>query len=190
MKQLQRRNFLRGLGVSIALPAFESLRVSADNKSDATAKRFVCVSPNYGMNPGGFFPEKTGVDYEMPTLLKPLEKHRADLTIFTNLDHPGVGGGHGCSNTLLNGVEVKDVRDEPQRLHTLDQLLGERIGQATRFPSLLLGGDENDILETTGQGEIGMESVNCPGEQFLGAVAVAVILRQIRPVHDEPPSLD
>ena len=63
MKQLQRRNFLRGLGVSIALPAFESLRVSADGGSDANGKRFVCVSPNYGMNPAGFFPEKTGVEY-------------------------------------------------------------------------------------------------------------------------------
>ena len=92
------------------------------------------------MNPGGFFPEKTGPDYEMPTSLKPLEPHRADLTIFTNLDHPGVGGGHGCSQTFLNGVEMKDVRDHPLRLHSLDQLLGEKIGQMTRFPSLLLGG--------------------------------------------------
>ena len=103
------------------------------------ARRFVCVSPNYGMNPGGFFPEQTGANYEMPRLLKPLEPHRRDLTIFTNLDHPGVGGGHGCSQTLLNGVEMKDTKDRPQRLHTLDQLLGEKIGQTTRFPSLLLG---------------------------------------------------
>ena len=140
MLNQDRRNFLRGLGVALALPAFESLHAANDNKSHAHAKRFVCVSPNYGMNPGGFFPENTGRDYRMPTSLKPLEPHRADLTIFTNLDHPGVGGGHGCSQTLLNGVEMKDVKDQPQRLHTLDQLLGEKIGQATRFPSLLLGG--------------------------------------------------
>lgn len=140
MMKLYRRNFLRGVGVSIALPAFDSLHAANENRSSANAKRFVCVAPNYGMNPGGFFPEKTGADYEMPPLLKPLELHRADLTIFTNLDHPGVGGGHGCSNTFLNGAEMKDVEDQPQRLHTLDQLLGEKIGQTTRFPSLLLGG--------------------------------------------------
>ncbi|MBP87399.1 MAG: hypothetical protein CMJ64_11865, partial [Planctomycetaceae bacterium] len=91
------------------------------------------------MNPGGFFPEQTGADYEMPALLKSLERHRRELTVFTNLDHPGVGGGHGCSNTLLNGVELKDTKDRPQRLHSLDQLLAENIGQTTRFPSLLLG---------------------------------------------------
>jgi hypothetical protein len=140
MIQIDRRSFLRGVGVSIALPAFDSLHAANENRSSAKARRFVCVSPNYGMNPGGFFPETTGADYETPTLLKPLEPHRADLTIFTNLDHPDVGGGHGCSNTFLNGAEMKDVKDQPQRLHTLDQLLGEKIGQTTRFPSLLLGG--------------------------------------------------
>jgi hypothetical protein len=134
-----RRHFLRGLGVSIALPAFESLLSATETKRSRTAKRFVCVSPNYGMNPGGFFPEKTGTDYAMPSLLKSLEPHRQDLTVFTNLDHPGVGGGHGCSNTLLNGFELKDTKDRPQRLQSLDQFLAGHIGQATRFPSLLLG---------------------------------------------------
>ena len=140
MIKLDRRNLLRGLGVSIALPAFDSLHAANDNKSNANAKRFVCVSPNYGMNPGGFFPEQTGADYAMPLLLKPLEPHRRDLSVFTNLDHPGVGGGHGCSQTLLNGFELKDTKDRPQRLESLDQFLAGHIGQATRFPSLLLGG--------------------------------------------------
>ena len=91
MPSLTRRKFLRGVGACIALPALESL--SAAPAAPSAAKRFVCVSPGYGMNPGGFFPERTGADYVMPLLLKPLEPHRRDLTIFTNLDHPGVGGG-------------------------------------------------------------------------------------------------
>ncbi|SVC07538.1 uncharacterized protein METZ01_LOCUS260392, partial [marine metagenome] len=45
MSLINRRNFLRGIGVSIALPALESLG-AAPAKSSA-AKRFVCVSPNY-----------------------------------------------------------------------------------------------------------------------------------------------
>ena len=133
-----RRHFLRGLGgVCLALPSFESLQGTEFNASKA--KRFVCVSPNYGMHPSGFFPEKTGDDYVMPKLLKPLEKHRSDFSVFNNLDHPGVGGGHGCSNTFLNGMELRDTKDQPQRLHSLDQLLSEKIGQRTRFPSLRLG---------------------------------------------------
>jgi len=133
-----RRHFLRGLGgVCLALPSFESLQGTEFKASKA--KRFVCVSPNYGMHPSGFFPEKTGDDYVMPKLLKPLEKHRSDFSVFNNLDHPGIGGGHGCSNTFLNGMELRDTKDQPQRLHSLDQLLSEKIGQRTRFPSLRLG---------------------------------------------------
>jgi len=133
-----RRNFLRGLGgVCLALPAFESLQGTESKASKI--KRFVCVAPNYGMHPSGFFPKKSGADYVMPKLLKPLEKHRADFSVFNNLDHPGVGGGHGCSNTFLNGMELKDTKDQPQRLHSLDQFLGEQIGQRTRFSSLRLG---------------------------------------------------
>ena len=137
MNSINRRNFLRGVGVSLALPSLESLQAATG--ANPAAQRFVCVSTNYGMNPGGFFPEQTGANYTLPTLLKPLERHKQDLTVFTNLDHPEVGGGHGCSNTLLNGVELKDAKDNPQRLLSLDQFLAEKIGQDTRFPSLRMG---------------------------------------------------
>ncbi len=135
---IDRRHFLRGLGgVCLTLPAFESLRGAQSGK--AKAKRFVCVAPNYGMYPGSFFPEQTGTDYAMPSILKPMERHRSEFSIFNNLDHPGVGGGHGCSHTFLNGMELKDTKDQPQRLHSLDEFLAEQIGQQTRFPSLRLG---------------------------------------------------
>ena len=137
MSHPDRRTFLRGVGVSLALPALETLATTPDK--NPPSRRFVCVSPNYGMYPGGFFPEQTGSGYEMPSLLGSLESHREDLTIFSNLDHPDVGGGHGCSNTFLNGIEMKDAKDNPQLLLSLDQLLAEKIGQGTRFPSLLLG---------------------------------------------------
>lgn len=132
-----RRTFLRGVGVTMALPAFETFAAPAI--AESRAKRFVCVSPNYGMYPGHFFPETTGADFQLPAVLQALEEHREDLTIFSNLDHPGVGGGHGCSNTFLNGIELKDAKDNPQQLLSLDQYLAEHIGQDTRFPSLLLG---------------------------------------------------
>ena len=139
MNALPRRDVLRGLGIAIALPGFASLRAESKKTPSETTKRFVCVSPNYGMNPGGFFPIETGSDYEMPALLEMLQPHRDSMSLFTNLDHPGVGGGHGCSNTFLNGVEMKSTKKNPQRLLSLDQLLAEHLGRTTRFPSMLLG---------------------------------------------------
>ena len=137
--ELPRREVLRGLGIAIALPGFTSLRAESERKPTRPTRRFVCVSPNYGMNPGGFFPSETGSQYEMPALLKALQPHRECLSLFTNLDHPGVGGGHGCSNTFLNGVELKSTKENPQQLLSLDQRLAEHLGQTTRFPSMLLG---------------------------------------------------
>ena len=137
MNQPNRRTFLRAAGIAIALPTFETFAQSS--ATEAKAKRFVCASPNYGMYPGHFFPEATGEDYQLPAVLKTLEDHRQDLTIFSNLDHPGVGGGHGCSNTFLNGIEMKDAKDNPQQLQSLDQHLAEKIGAGSRFPSLRLG---------------------------------------------------
>ncbi len=63
------RQFLRGLGVSLALPVFETF-AAKKTSVPAGAQRFVCVSPNYGMYPGGFFPEQAGAGYVMPPLLK------------------------------------------------------------------------------------------------------------------------
>jgi hypothetical protein len=33
---------------------------------------------------------------------------------------------------------LKDTKDQPQRLHSLDQLLAEQIGKQTRLPSMRL----------------------------------------------------
>ena len=137
MKILNRRNFLRGAGVCIGLPALESFGATAGNDR---VKRFVTIAADYGVYPGNFFPETTGDDYyALTTLLKPLEQHRKDFTVFTNLDHPGVGGGHGCTNTFLNGMELKHAKKNPKQLQSLDQLLAGELGKTTRFPSLQLG---------------------------------------------------
>ncbi len=138
--KFDRRLFLQTAGIQLALPAFESLNAQTDASNNVTgSKRFVCIASNYGMYPQGFFPDTTGTDYRLPSTLKSLEPHRDQITIFSNLDHPGVGGGHGCSDTFLNGMELKSSKDNPQQLHTLDEFLGEAIGQTNRFSNLRLG---------------------------------------------------
>ncbi|MEK6238988.1 MAG: DUF1552 domain-containing protein [Planctomycetales bacterium] len=144
--QLDRRRFLRGVGVSLALPALESLPsnplLAAENKAganDAWAKRFVCLAPDYGVHPGGFFPQQPGRDYDVPNSLKSLENLRKDFSVFSNTDHPGVGGGHACTRTLLNGVKSGDAAGDRRKLTSLDQIISEHIGTYTRFPSLVTG---------------------------------------------------
>jgi hypothetical protein len=143
-KQIDRRHFLRGAGVGLALPMLESWRphalaADADPTQSAPARRFVCVAPDYGIYPGGFFPEQTGRDYAMPSTLKAVEHQRADISIFSRLDHPGVGGGHGCSRTLLNGVMASHIAGDRRQLRSLDQVIAREIGMETRFPALVTG---------------------------------------------------
>ena len=86
---MERRRFLKGAGVAIALPVMESLMPKARGAvNKKPIRRFVCLSNNYGVYQKAFFPEATqaGKNYDMPETLKPLEKHRKDFTTFSNLD--------------------------------------------------------------------------------------------------------
>ena len=73
-KAINRRHFLRGAGVAIALPMLEamgpSLKAAVVNRKPV--KRVVCISNNYGIYKKAFFPKEAGANYEMPDTLKQL----------------------------------------------------------------------------------------------------------------------
>ena len=103
---VDRRRFLKGAGVAIALPMLESLApLRGAIPAKKPVKRFVCLSNNYGVYQKAFFPDanQSGADYDMPETLKSLEKHRKDITLFQNLDH-GFTGGHQGVPVFLSGV--------------------------------------------------------------------------------------
>ena len=137
-----RRSFLKGAGVSIALPALESLtRFAAANELKPAPRRMVCVGNEFGMYPGAFWPETFGADYELTTLLEPLGWHRADLTLFSHLDH-GQKGGHFAVHTFLTGVKFSEAKGLPDGGISLDQRAAEFVGSQTRFPSLTIGSED------------------------------------------------
>lgn len=150
---LKRRTFLRGAGVALALPIFESMlpRGHAAGKPDRPVKRMVCLSNNYGVYQKAFFPEKGGSEYELPTTLKPLERHRKEFTVFSNLDH-GLTGGHACVPTFLNGIRPDMASGFPEGNISVDQKAAEFVGAATRFPSLILKVKETNQISFTRTG--------------------------------------
>ena len=152
---LNRRTFLRGSGVAMALPMLEAMipHARAAGAVKKPVKRFVCLSNNYGVYQKAFFPDSSqaGTDYEMPETLKSLEKHRADLTLFSNLDH-GFTGGHQGVPVLLSGVRPVLAHNYLEGNISLDQKLAEYHGAATRFPSMTLGCRERNLLSFTRTG--------------------------------------
>ncbi len=150
--QLTRRTFLRAGGVAIALPMMESLTPLAgavDGKK--FVKRMVCLSNNYGIYQKAFFPAQSGRDYELSPTLQPLQKHREDFTVFSNLDH-GLTGGHACVPTFLNGIRPDMASSFPEGNISVDQRAAEFVGAATRYPSMTLKVKANNQTSFTRTG--------------------------------------
>lgn len=114
-------------------------------------KRLVCLSNNYGVYPGAFFPEVAGRAYELPATLEPLAPHRDDFTVFSNLDH-GISGGHACVPTLLSGVMPHLATGFPEGNISLDQRAAEFVGARTRFPSMAVRVNEANLISFTRTG--------------------------------------
>lgn len=125
---IDRRNFLKAAGVSVALPALESLG-SPVSSSNGKADRLVCIGTYLGFYQSEFFPQKAGREYELPTLLKPLEAHRDEFTVFSGLDHRAPNG-HSAWNNFLCG--------QSPNTYSMDQMVADQIGQNSRFSSIQL----------------------------------------------------
>lgn len=138
-RPVSRRLFLRGAGVALALPLLESMqapfaRAAADGP---VPRRLFCVCNNLGLLPESFFPKDAGRDYTPSPYLKLLQDHRADFTAFSGVSHPGVDGGHPSDIAFLTAAP-HPASSSFRNTISLDQLVAERIGTLTRFPSLTL----------------------------------------------------
>ncbi|MEM7599954.1 MAG: DUF1552 domain-containing protein [Verrucomicrobiota bacterium] len=160
-----RRHFLRGLGVSLALPAFDSLNTGFSAEPDAEdPRRLVCVGSHLGFWPGGFFPTTAGRDYEMSQTLSAIERHRDDFTVFSNLDH-GVNGGHSAVHSFLSGVKKTEAGGFGAKNMTIDQAAAEHAGPAARFRSINAGLAEGTSMCWTRSG-VCIPPVNSPAKLF------------------------
>jgi len=135
-----RRRFLRGLGVGLALPALDCMTPAfgrTGGKPDSP-RRMLVVSNNLGVLPKPFFPKGAGAGYELSPYLSELKAFRGDFTVFSGLSHPACVGGHSTENCFLTGA--KDPTGSGFRnTISLDQFAVAALGQRTRFPTLNLG---------------------------------------------------
>src|SRR3979409_192856 len=132
--RMDRRQVLRGLGVTMALPWLECM---ADTPAPPKPKRSVFLYIPNGVNTLTWQIEKSGKDYEFTKPLQALEKHRADITPISGLHHPMViGKHHNCEKVWLTGANVPGDGGAFRNTVSADQLIADAIGTATRFSSL------------------------------------------------------
>ncbi|HEB53444.1 MAG TPA: DUF1552 domain-containing protein [bacterium] len=156
---IERRAFLRGVGVSLALPWFESLPAC---RRTPPRRLFVMVTPN-GMLPSAWHPtppaEGEDRDRDLPAwlpsfTLAPLRRHAARVGVFTQLANRQsfAGDGHYAKVApLLTGCRIRRTggRDLWNGV-SCDQIAARQVGFATLLPSLELGCDPIYPVEDMG----------------------------------------
>jgi hypothetical protein len=140
--KLSRRVVLQGLGATVALPWLESSRlVAADREaaSDAAPKRFAFLFFGDGIHPPHWWAKGKGASLELGPAFTSLEKLKQKVNFVNGLAHPeSVVGGHARGAAgILTGVKPNGGREIRGEI-SMDQILAQRLGDATPLPSLVL----------------------------------------------------
>ncbi|MCB1062631.1 MAG: DUF1552 domain-containing protein [Verrucomicrobiae bacterium] len=160
MNSLHRRNFLRGLGAGVALPALHSLipgRVFAEAAKAAEAGKAGLTASGMPMrmaflyHPNGVNVDKwvltgAGKEYQFNETQQPYAKFKNDFQIYSGFEHKngtsgGDGGGdHARANaSFLTGARPFKTAGSDIRLGiSVDQVAAKAIGDQTRLSSLEL----------------------------------------------------
>ncbi|MBI1367182.1 MAG: DUF1552 domain-containing protein [Planctomycetes bacterium] len=146
---ISRRTVLRGLGTTMAIPLLDAMTPSSALAAPAAAApirtAFVYV-PN-GIIMKDWTPSGMGTNFELPSILAPLNPVKDELLVLSGLAHVharanGDGGGdHArCAGTFLTGVQVRKTSGKD--IHagvSVDQIIADHVGKNTSLPSLEIG---------------------------------------------------
>ena len=148
-KHIPRRTFLRGVGVTVAVPLLDAM-VPAHTALARTAARpvprFAGIWHPHGASPGYWSPLQTGRDFEFSFITKPLERFRERTVLISGLDCTAAystvdepGGNHARGAVFLSGARPKRDAVTPNLDVTIDQTIAERWGRETLLSSIQLG---------------------------------------------------
>lgn len=156
--KISRRTVLRGVGAAVALPWLETmgpLAAWADEKTGASKapNRLAFLYVPNGKNMADWTPATEGTDYKLPSILEPLEKHRADFNVLTGLTadkarpHGDGGGDHARAlAAFLTGAQPRKTDGTDIRAGiSVDQVAASRIGDRTRLASLEIGCEQGGM---------------------------------------------
>ena len=145
---LDRRTFLLGSGISMALPYMEAMG-NQTAASELPARMCAMYFPfGVGMpkegsdlHKWGWFPNGEGKEFTFNESLKPLEAVRDSVTIIGGMSHPNGRrmGGHDTGDTFLTGALF-----DKKLLHntvSVDQVAAAAVGSQTRYSSLTMSTD-------------------------------------------------
>jgi len=142
---LSRRTFLRGVGVTMALPWLESLPAWGDDKPKGASSeppvRLACLFSGNGFHSKEWWARGEGAGMELGKVLEPLRPVREKLLFLRGLynEEALIGGIHSCqTGNLLTGAHLAPGGEVRSGV-SCDQVLAQRLKDQTKVPSLVLG---------------------------------------------------
>ena len=141
-----RRTMLRGLGVTMALPWMESMRVWGDESiEDASSSkpptRMAILFAGCGFHAKEWWAKGEGSSMELGKVLAPLSDFRDRMLFIRGLfNAEALKGNIHSSQTgnLLSGAPLASG-GTIQSGTSIDQVVAQRIGHQTKLPSLVIG---------------------------------------------------
>jgi len=143
-----RRRFLRGLGVSMALPWMESLpwaTPTARGADEAPIRLAVLFSGN-GFHGKEWWARGDGEQMQLGKVLQPLHDFRTRMLFVRGLYHAEATKGNIHSSQTGNWLSGAPLADGGgiRSGASIDQVLAQRLGSATKVPSLVLGCEKSN----------------------------------------------
>lgn len=155
MQLLSRRTFLRGIGVTMALPWMESLTVWGDEPagefaakgpaSQAPVRTAVLFAGN-GFHTKEWWAKGEGAQMQLGQVLMPLEGFRQKMLFIRGLyNEEALKGNIHSSQTgnLLSGAPLA-AGGEIRSGTSFDQLIAQKYGRQTKVPSLVLACEKSN----------------------------------------------
>jgi hypothetical protein len=133
---LSRRALLRGAGgLALGLPHLDAMAATTP-----PVRLMTFFWPN-GAYMEELTPSTTGADYALPRCLQPLKDLKSDFLVITGLKNVGSLKGSGDSHEkgrVCFGSGLPSPSGQSAGGPTIDQYAAQKLGSATRFPSLVL----------------------------------------------------
>ena len=139
MKYINRRSFLRGTGVALALPLLDIMGPRFARANTPT-RRMINICCTLGLYKDSWMPAGEGKHYTPSQYLSIIDRHREKYTIFSGLSHEEQTGrqAHNSEITWLTSARHPGM-DGFQNSISIDQVVADHLGYVTRYPSVVLG---------------------------------------------------
>jgi hypothetical protein len=145
--QISRRLLLGGGATLFGLPFLESaLPRAARAQAQAAPVRLVYVFLPNGLDMATFRPTTVGADYALPPMFTGLDALKPDFSIVTGLENfnakPDGAGDHAAGTSgFITCAHANKSQTDIKLGISADQVAAQKLGMATRLPSLQLGTD-------------------------------------------------